>query len=143
MMTAEFSVHLLHFSPILFWKLQAGFIIALHSTVLAICKVGANLSEQDVTDSLYQVVPVTRGLAGALTPLLHGSEEGVVEGEQLVQAGEHPLHRLRVQLHLFLHASPENLGHDVQSLKVVELSLHQLCVGSNARSVLATNFNPK
>lgn len=63
-----------------------------------------------------------------MSPLLHGGEEGVVEEKQLVQTGEDPLHRFRVQLHLLLHASPENLGHDVERLQVVELRLHQLCV---------------
>lgn len=87
----------------------------------------AHLLEQDVSHALDEVVPVTVGLGRAEPTLLHGGEEGPVEDQQLVQAGEDPLHRLYVQLHLLLHAPAENLGHDVQRLQVVELSLHQLC----------------
>lgn len=86
-----------------------------------------HLLEQDVSEALHQVVPVSGRLRRAEPPLLHGAEEGAVEGEQLVQAGEDPLHRLHVQLHLPLHAPAEHLGHDVERLQVVQLRLHQLC----------------
>lgn len=56
------------------------------------------------------------GLGRAVSPLLHGGKEGVVKEEQLVQTGEDSLHCFSVQLHFLFHASPENLGHDVQSL---------------------------
>lgn len=75
-------------------------------------------------------------LGRAEPSLLHGGEEGPVEEEQLVQAGEDPLHRLYVQLHLLLHAPAENLGHDVQRLQVVELRLHQLCSTRERSSAL-------
>lgn len=88
----------------------------------------ADLLEQHVAYPLDEVVPVSLRPGRAVPPLLHGGEEGVVEDKQLVQTGEDPLHRLRVQLHLLPHTSPENLGHDVERLQVVELRLHQLCV---------------
>ena len=72
-----------------------------------------DLLEQDVSYSLDEVVPVSLGLGGAVSPLPHGCKEGVVEDKQLVQTGEDPLHRLGVELHLLPHASPENLRHDV------------------------------
>lgn len=52
----------------------------------------------------------------------------MVKEEQLVQTGKDSLHRFSVQLHFLSHASPENLGHDVQSLQVMKLGLHQLCI---------------
>lgn len=87
----------------------------------------ADLLEQDVSDPLDEIVLMPLWPGRAVPALLHGGEEGVVEEEQLVQAGEDPLHRLRVQLHLFPHPPAEHLGHDVQRLQVVELRLHQLC----------------
>lgn len=76
---------------------------------------------------MNEVVPLSGRLGRVVPSLLHGSEEGVVEDEQLVQTGEDPLHRVRVQLHLLLHPPSEDLGHDVQGLQVVQLRLHQLC----------------
>lgn len=87
----------------------------------------AHLLEQHISYPLNEVVPLARRLGRVVPPLLHGSEEGVVEDEQLVQTGEDPLHCLRVQLHLLLHPPSEHLGHNVQGLQVVELRLHQLC----------------
>lgn len=56
-MTAEFSVHLLNFFSILFWKLQTRFVIELETTNLMSGQVSdkrqANLLEQDVSDLLY------------------------------------------------------------------------------------------
>lgn len=67
-------------------------------------------------------------LGGAVSPFLHGGKEGVVKEKQLIQTGEDSLHRFGVQLHFLSHASPENLGHDVQSLQVMKLGLHQLWI---------------
>ena len=66
------------------------------------------------------------GGGGAMASLPHGAEEGVVQGEQLVQDGEQPVLGLGVQLDLLPHAAPEHLCHDVQRLQVVDLRLHQL-----------------
>lgn len=72
--------------------------------------------QQDVSYSLDKVVPVSPGLGWSLPPLLHGSEEGVVEENQLVQTGEDPLHYFCIKLHFLPHTSPEHLSHDVQRL---------------------------
>lgn len=55
-----------------------------------------DLLEQDVTYPLDVVVPVSLGLGRAVSQLLHGSEEAMMEDEQLVQTGEDPLHRFCV-----------------------------------------------
>ena len=86
----------------------------------------AHLLQQDVSYPMDEVVAVSLRLRGAESPLLHGGEEGVVEDQQLVQTGEDPLQRLRIELHFLPHAAPEHLGHDVERLEVVELRLHQL-----------------
>ena len=89
------------------------------------CKM-TNLVQKNVPHSLNKVVGLLRARGRAVASLPHGGEEGVVQGEQLVQTGEEALLGLGVQLHLLAHAPPEHLRHDVQRLQVVDLRLHQL-----------------
>lgn len=134
MAAAEFPVYLLHLLPVLIRELQKVEPGDSNMTGLITPETKvypwtpANLLEQDVSYSLDEVVPVALRLGRAVSPFLHGGKEGVVKEEQLVQTGEDSLHRFGVQLHFLSHASPENLGHDVQSLQVMKLGLHQLWI---------------
>lgn len=53
-----------------------------------------------------------------------------------VQAREDLGHTVPVELQLLQHASPEHLGHDRQGLDVVQLCLHQLCIGAVIEGML-------
>lgn len=54
-------------------------------------------------------------------------EELAVDADELVQAGEEPLHHLLLEQQLGHHAAAVHVAHDLERADVVQLRLHQLC----------------
>lgn len=78
---------------------------------------------------MNEVISGVLWLGCSLSAVLQGSKEVSVKEQQGVQAREDLGHAVPVELQLLQHASPEHLGHDRQGLDVVQLCLHQLCMG--------------
>lgn len=136
-MAAEFSIQLFHLLRIFIRKLRKKIAITMYILIyICICMFMwayasfTNLLEQNISNLMDEVISGVLWLGCSLSAVLQGSKEISVKEQQGVQAREDFGHAVPVELQLLQHASPEHLGHDRQRLDVVQLCLHQLCMGT-------------